>query len=40
MHAATNTHIARYYYAPSKRQNRTEWEPNLKYFARQVQLLP
>jgi len=35
MHAATNTHIARYYYAPSKRKNRSEWEPNLEYFSRQ-----
>ena len=30
MHAATNTHIARHYHAPSKRFNRTEWEPNLQ----------
>lgn len=35
MHAATNTHIARYYHAPSKRKNRTSWEPNLDYFSRQ-----
>ena len=35
MHAATNTHIARYYHAPSKRKNRTEWAPDLGYFARQ-----
>ena len=36
MHAATNTHIARYYHAPSKRKNRTVWEPNLDYYKRQV----
>jgi hypothetical protein len=35
MHAATNTHIARYYHAPSKRKNRSFWEPNLDYFTRQ-----
>ena len=35
MHAATNTHVARYYHAPSKRKGRVEWEPNLDYFQRQ-----
>ena len=35
MHAATNTHIARYYHPPSKRKNRTLWEPDLAYFRRQ-----
>ena len=35
MHAATNTHVARFYFPPSKRKNRTDWEPNLDYFARQ-----
>ena len=35
MHAATNTHVARYFHAPSKRKNRTSWEPNLDYFQAQ-----
>ena len=35
MHAATNTHVARFYHPPSKRKNRTVWEPNLDYFRRQ-----
>ena len=35
MHAATNTHVARFYHPPSKRKNRTDWEPDLAYFARQ-----
>jgi len=35
MHAATNTHVARFYHPPSKRKNRTDWEPNLDYFKRQ-----
>jgi hypothetical protein len=29
-HAATNTHVARFYHAPSKRKNRTVYEPNLE----------
>ena len=35
MHAATNTHVARFYHAPSKRKNRTNWEPELSYYQRQ-----
>ena len=35
LHAATNTHVARFYHAPSKRQGRTEWAPDLRYFGRQ-----
>ena len=40
MHAATNTHIARFYHAPSKRKNRTEWEPDVAYFTRQFRNAP
>ena len=35
MHAETNIHISRFYHAPSKRKNRTEWEPNIDFFNRQ-----
>ena len=40
MHAATNTHVARFYHAPSKRKNRTEWEPDVAYFTRQFRGYP
>ena len=40
MHAATNTHIARHYHAPSRRHNRTEWGPNLEYFGAQFAANP
>ena len=36
LHAATNTHVARFFHAPSKRHGRSAWEPDLAYFARQV----
>ena len=36
MHAATNIHIARFYYMPSRRKGTTDWTPNLQYFRRQV----
>ena len=35
MHSATNIHVARFYFPPSKRKNRTSWEPNLAYFGSQ-----
>ena len=40
MHAATNTHVARFYHAPSRRKNRTEWEPDVAYFTRQFRGYP
>ena len=40
MHAATNTHVARFYHAPSKRKNRTNWEPELSYYQRQFDQHP
>ena len=40
MHAATNTHVARFYHPPSKRKNRTTWEPDLDYFHRQFDARP
>ena len=36
MHAATNIHVARFYYMPSRRKGTTDWTPNLDYFRRQV----
>jgi flavocytochrome c len=37
MHTSTSLSIARNYFAPSKRKNRDNWEPNLSYFNQKLQ---